>query len=66
MSKHLAAFFAAAAVLALVAAGPVAAQKSDANNDMSWLDGFTLVMLETDDVSGLHNARAAIQAHGGR
>ncbi|UCH84862.1 MAG: hypothetical protein JSW50_04005, partial [Candidatus Latescibacterota bacterium] len=66
MSKHLAAFFTAVAVLVLVAACPAAAQKSDAKNEMSWLDGFTLVTLETDDVSGLHNARAAIQAHGGR
>jgi hypothetical protein len=34
--------------------------------DVSWLDGLTLVVLDTDDVESLHKARRLIQASGGR
>ncbi len=57
----------AAALFAfLLLAGPTSAAPVDAQNDMSWLDGFTLVVLETTDIPSLHQARATIQSHGGR
>lgn len=46
--------------------GPASSSTINAHNEMSWLDGFTLVVLDTDDIAGLHAARATIQAHGGR
>jgi len=61
--KHL------AAVTLIVAAlwfASTAAAPTNGQNEMSWLDGFTLVVLETDDISSLHTARATIQSHGGR
>ena len=61
--KHL------AAVTLIVAAlwfASTAAAPTNGQNEMSWLDGFTLVVLETGDISSLHTARATIQSHGGR
>jgi hypothetical protein len=46
--------------------GSALAEKGGAFNDMSWLDGFSLVVLDGEDVAGLHRARTAIQTHGGR
>jgi predicted outer membrane repeat protein len=58
---------AAALCAVLILAGPSqSAGPMDAQNDMSWLDGFTLVVLETTDIPSLHQARATIQSHGGR
>lgn len=65
MKRHL---FAAAILLLLQvpAIRPALGQTSDAFNAMSWLDGFSLVVLESKDVAGLHRARVEIQSHGGR
>jgi hypothetical protein len=54
------------ALLALGLAVGVASAQSDAYNEMSWLDGFSLIVLDSDDVAGLHRARTEIQSHGGR
>jgi hypothetical protein len=53
-------------VLALLWAGASAAAPANTTNDMAWLDGFTLVELETTDIPSMHTARAMIQSHGGR
>ena len=37
-----------------------------ASSERPWLDGFTLVLLDSEDVASLHRARETIQAHGGR
>ena len=50
----------------IAASAPPALAQSDASNGMSWLDGFSLVVLESDDIGGLHRARAEIQSRGGR
>jgi predicted outer membrane repeat protein len=52
--------------LLVVARHPALGQVTDATNSMSWLDGFSLVVLESQDVAGLHRARVEIQSHGGR
>ena len=65
MTSQFAALFSVVLVISLIAA-PATYAKTDGSNDMSWLDGFTLVVLDTDDISSLHNARATIQSHGGR
>ncbi len=65
MTSQFAALLSVALVISLIAA-PATSAKIDGSNDMSWLDGFTLVVLDTDDISSLHNARATIQSHGGR
>ena len=54
------------ALFVVLAAGASPAQTLDASNGVSWLDGFSLVELEGDDIAGLHRARAEIQSHGGR
>ncbi|MDH3217099.1 MAG: T9SS type A sorting domain-containing protein [Candidatus Krumholzibacteria bacterium] len=54
------------ALLFVITLGGSASAQVDASNDMSWLDGFSLVILESNDVAGLHRARTAIQSHGGR
>ena len=45
---------------AVWSAGP-----ADADNNLSFLDGFTLVALDTDDIPSLHQARELIESHGG-
>ena len=50
----------------LVFALPARASVTDAQNAGSWLDGFTLVVVDTDTPEGLHAARKEIQARGGR
>jgi hypothetical protein len=59
-------FAAVAFLFAALWSGVAAAAPVNAQNDMSWLDGFTLVVLDTHDIGSLHTARAAIQSHGGR
>ncbi|MBP2681480.1 MAG: hypothetical protein H6Q78_1343, partial [Candidatus Krumholzibacteriota bacterium] len=61
--KHL---VAVTLVLAALWVGASAAAPVPAQNDMAWLDGFTLIELETSDIPSLHTARAVIQSHGGR
>ncbi|NIM18771.1 MAG: T9SS type A sorting domain-containing protein [Candidatus Latescibacteria bacterium] len=53
------------AVFVLVFAPGSAASQANPD-DMPWLDGFTLVVLETEDIPSLHRAREEIQARGGR
>lgn len=65
MRKHIVGV-AVSVLIALSAAVAARAQTSEASNSTSWLDGFSLVWLESDDVSGLQRARAEIQTHGGR
>ena len=65
MKKRIAASIGIALFVVLAAGAPLA-QTLDASNGVSWLDGFSLVELEGDDIAGLHRARAAIQSHGGR
>jgi hypothetical protein len=57
---------AALVLIVVICAGSATAAAIDAYNEMSWLDGFTLVVLETNDIPSLHQARAVIQSHGGR
>ncbi|UCG51905.1 MAG: right-handed parallel beta-helix repeat-containing protein [Candidatus Latescibacterota bacterium] len=64
MRKQMTAFLTGVFLTALIVGSAVSA--TDATNDMSWLDGFSMVVLESKDVSGLHAARVEIQSHGGR
>ncbi len=57
--RNATALAAALLIVALCAFSAPAATR-DAYNEMSWLDGFTLVVLETNDIPSLHQARAVI------
>jgi hypothetical protein len=58
-----------AIILACVlSAPPLASASFSADKDptrLSWLDGFTLIELETDDVESLRQARSTIEFYGG-
>jgi hypothetical protein len=66
--------FHSTAILLIFVIGTASARVADATNDMSWLDGFTLVVLEksnselteSEHAARLHAARSVIQSHGGR
>lgn len=53
-------------MLLLSAAGIADAADDLDRQPLAWLDGLTLVILESDDVASLHRARAVIQEFGGR
>jgi len=56
----------AAFLLVLMPAGvSFAADPGAVTDDMTFLNGLSLVVLDTDDIAGLHLARRTIQAYGG-
>jgi hypothetical protein len=62
----LIAFFIAALVVAATSPSTVHAKTDREPSRLPWLEGFTLVELDTDDVASLYRAKAVIESHGGR
>ena len=55
-----------ATIAALLLTSPALAAEDTPSADRDWLDGFTLVILDTDGISAIHEARAHIQDAGGQ
>jgi hypothetical protein len=60
------AFFIATFIIATTLAPPVLAKTDKEPSRLPWLDGFTLIELETEDVASMYLAKSVVEAHGGQ
>jgi hypothetical protein len=62
----LVALFITAFIVAATFGSPVYAKTDKEPSRLPWLEGFTMVELETDDVASMYRAKSVIESHGGR
>jgi hypothetical protein len=53
-------------VLSVQVFRPASSSAGENTDNLSWLEGFTLIELETDDVQSMHQARSLIEFYGGQ
>jgi len=55
-----------ASIVTATFVSPASAQSKKEPSRLPWLEGFTLVELETDDVPSMYRAKSLIESHGGQ